>query len=178
LTGVNFKLIFHDGPAQTAIGTQVTSPDNPMSGSALDAAGRRIQKRALFHPTERRRDAICLAAVYVWPALMAATRREDLAQPGRPKNIRGLTAEQIARMEREMEGLEREFNAVAASYGDTVLNLVVASSYVSQLIGNPRVIRYLARHHQEILTEFQAIVAATSLEEGVRTRSEEPAFLG
>jgi ParB-like chromosome segregation protein Spo0J len=111
-------------------------------------------------------------------ALLAATRREDLAQPARPKNIRGLSAEQIARMEREMAGLEREFKAVAASYGDTVLNLVVASSYVSQLIGNPRVIRYLERHHQEILTEFQAIVATTSLEEGVTTRSEEQAFLG
>ena len=77
-----------------------------------------------------------------------------------------------------MEGLEREFKAVAAGYGDTVLNLVVASSYVSQLIGNPRVIRYLERHHPEILTEFQAIVAATSLEESVTTRSEEQAFLG
>jgi hypothetical protein len=36
-------------------------------------------------------------------ALLAATRQEDLAQPDRPKNIRGLTAEQMARMEREME---------------------------------------------------------------------------
>jgi hypothetical protein len=45
-------------------------------------------------------------------------------------------------------------------------------------LGNPRVIRYLERHHREILTDFQAIVAATSLEEGVTTRSEEQAFLG
>jgi hypothetical protein len=36
-------------------------------------------------------------------ALLAATRQEDLAQPERPKKIRGLTAEQMARMEREME---------------------------------------------------------------------------
>jgi hypothetical protein len=34
-------------------------------------------------------------------ALLAATRREDLAQPDRPKKIRGLTPEQMARMERE-----------------------------------------------------------------------------
>jgi hypothetical protein len=34
-----------------------------------------------------------------------ATRQKDLAQPDRPKNIRGLTAEQMARMEREMDGL-------------------------------------------------------------------------
>ena len=98
-------------------------------------------------------------------ALLAATRQEDLAQPDRPKKIRGLTAEQMARMEREMDGLQREFKAVTASYGDTVLNLVVASGYLSSLMGNPRVSRYLERHHPEILAEFKVIVAATSLEE-------------
>jgi ParB-like chromosome segregation protein Spo0J len=110
-------------------------------------------------------------------ALLAATRQEDLAQPDRPKKIRGLTAEQMARMEREMDGLQREFKAVSASYGDTVLNLVVASGYLSSLIGNPRLSGYLERHHPEILTEFRAIVAATSLEEGGSGVPEEPALL-
>jgi hypothetical protein len=86
-------------------------------------------------------------------ALLAATRREDLAQPDRPKKIRGLTAEQMARMEREMDGLQREFKAVSASYGDTVLNLVVASGYVSRLIGNPGVSGYLARASQRTSPE-------------------------
>ena len=111
-------------------------------------------------------------------ALLAATRREDLAQPDRPKNIRGLTPEQMARMEREMDGLQREFKAVSASYGDTVLNLVVAAGYLSSLIGNSRVSGYLERHHLEILTKLRAIVAATSLEESDSGVSEEPAFLG
>jgi len=111
-------------------------------------------------------------------ALLAAARQEDLAQPDRSKNIRGLTAEQMARMEREMNGLQREFKSVSASYGDTVLNLVVASGYLSSLIGNPRVSDYLERHHPEILTEFRAIVAATSLEESGSGASEEPAYLG
>ena len=97
-------------------------------------------------------------------ALLAATRQDDLAQPDRPKNIGGLSAEQMARMEREMDGLQREFKAVSASYGDTVLNLVVAAGYLSRLIGNPRVSGYLERHHPEILTEFRTIVAVTSLE--------------
>jgi hypothetical protein len=90
-------------------------------------------------------------------ALLAATRREDLAQPDRPKKIRGLSAEQMARMEREMDGLQREFKAVSPSYGDTVLNLVVAAGYVSSLIGNRRLSSYLERRHPEILTEFKAI---------------------
>ena len=111
-------------------------------------------------------------------ALLAATRREDLTQPDRPKKIGGLSAEQMVRMEREMDGLQREFKAVSASYGDTVLNLVVAAGYLSSLIGNLRLSGYLGRHHPEILTEFRAIVAATSLEESGSGASEEPASLG
>jgi hypothetical protein len=72
-------------------------------------------------------------------------------------------------VEREMDGLQ---------YGDTVLNLVVASGYVSSLVGNPRVSRFLERHHPEILTEFKAIVAATSLEERITNSPQEPIFLG
>jgi ParB-like chromosome segregation protein Spo0J len=79
-------------------------------------------------------------------ALLAATRRKDLAQPDRPKKI-------------------------------GVLNLVVAAGYLSSLIGNSPVSGYLERHHPEILTEFRAIVAATSLEESSPGVSEEPAFL-
>jgi hypothetical protein len=48
----------------------------------------------------------------------------------------------------------------------------------SSLLGNPRVSGYLERHHSEILTEFRAIVAATSLEETGSEASEEPAFSG
>jgi hypothetical protein len=84
----------------------------------------------------------------------------------------------MARMEREMDGLQRQLKAVSAPYGDTVLNLVVASGYLSSLIGNPRVSRYLECHHSEILTEFRAVVAATSLEESGSGASEEPTFLG
>jgi ParB-like chromosome segregation protein Spo0J len=111
-------------------------------------------------------------------ALLAATRREDLAQPDRPKKIGGLSAEQMARMEREMDGLQREFKAVSASYGDTVLNLVVAAGYLSSLIGNARVSSYLEHHHPEILTEFRAIIDVTSLEETGSAASEESAFSG
>ena len=77
-----------------------------------------------------------------------------------------------------MDGLQREFKSVSASYGDTVLNLVVASGHLSSLIGNPRLSGYLEPNHPEILTEFRAIVAATSLEESDSWVSEKPAFLG
>ena len=99
-------------------------------------------------------------------ALLAATKQQDLARPERPKKIRGMTPEQMARMEREMEGLQRDFKGVEASYGESVLNLVIASGYVAKLIGNAQTCRYLEQHHPELLVEFKAIVAAASLEDG------------
>jgi ParB-like chromosome segregation protein Spo0J len=98
-------------------------------------------------------------------ALLAATRHEDLARPEQPKKVRGLTPEQMARMEHEMEGLQREFKGIEASYGDSVLNLVVASGYLTKMIGNKQLSGYLERHYPEILMEFQAIVAASSLDD-------------
>jgi hypothetical protein len=71
----------------------------------------------------------------------------------------------MARMEREMDGCSASSKRSRRPNGDAVLNLVVAASYLSSLIGNPRVSGYLERHHPEILTEFRAIVGVTSLEE-------------
>lgn len=44
-------------------------------------------------------------------AILAATRQEDLAKPERPKKIAGVTPEQMARMERELETLNLDFRA-------------------------------------------------------------------
>jgi RepB plasmid partitioning protein/ParB-like nuclease family protein len=98
-------------------------------------------------------------------ALLAATGQQDLLHPERPKKVGGMTPEQMARMEREMATLQRDFKAVEASYGDDVLHLVIASGYLSKLIGNTQTSRYLGQHHPEILDEFKAIVGATSLDQ-------------
>lgn len=98
-------------------------------------------------------------------ALLAATRQHDLVHPDRPKNVRGMTSEQISRLEREMETLQRDFRTFESSYGDDVLNLVVATSYLSKLIANPEIEHYLATRYPEFLEEFRVIIAAASLDE-------------
>lgn len=103
------------------------------------------------------------SAVYA-RAILAATRQEDLAKPGRPKEVKGVTAEQMARMERELETLNRDFRAVEATFGDDVLHLVLASRYLARLIGNTEVSAYVEKRHPDILTEFRSIVTATSLD--------------
>jgi hypothetical protein len=98
-------------------------------------------------------------------ALLAATKQEELADPERPKRIAGMTSEQMARMEREMASLHRDFRQIEASYGDDVLHLVIASGYLSKLVSNPEIERYLIQHHGELLQEFRVIIATTSLDQ-------------
>lgn len=98
-------------------------------------------------------------------ALLAATRQEQLAKPDQPKKITGMTSEQMARMEREMASLHQDFKQIEMSYGDDILHLVLASGYLSKLLGKAEISRYLQRHHGELLQEFQSIIAATSLDQ-------------
>jgi hypothetical protein len=61
-------------------------------------------------------------------------------------------------MERESANLEREFRIAEQSYGTDHLEIVLANGYLGKLLSNARVVRYLAQHQQEILSEFQKLV--------------------
>lgn len=98
-------------------------------------------------------------------ALLAATRQADLVKSEQPKKVGGLTPDQMARMEREMETVQQDLKTVEARYGDDVLHLVIASGYLSKLLNNKDIRRYLSQHHPELLSEFIAIVSATSLDQ-------------
>ena len=90
-------------------------------------------------------------------ALLAATPQSQLVESSKPKAIKGLTTEQMALMERESAGLEREFKIAEQSYGTDHLDLVLAKGYLAKILGNARIIRYLAQRHQDLLSEFQRI---------------------
>jgi ParB-like chromosome segregation protein Spo0J len=90
-------------------------------------------------------------------SLLAATPQAQLVEADRPKHVRGLSDEQVALMERESVNLEREFRIAEKSYGTDHLDLVLTNGYLGKLLGNARVVRYLAQHHRDILTEFQKL---------------------
>ena len=91
-------------------------------------------------------------------SLLLATPQSQLVEQVNPKQTRGLTDEQIALMERESAGLEREFKIAEQSYGTDHLDLVLTNGYISKLLANARVVRYLAQNQREILTELQKLV--------------------
>lgn len=96
-------------------------------------------------------------------ALLAATPKDQLIDPHKPKKIRGLDEEQMARMESEMESLQREYRLIEENYGKDVLNLTLSKGYLGSLLGNAKIVRYLAQNHGEIFAQFQKIADITSL---------------
>ncbi len=97
-------------------------------------------------------------------ALAAATPPHLLVSGKRPPKMRGITAEQMAKMEREMGNLQGQFKLVEQSYGQDVLNLVLAKGYLAKLLENKAVSRFLLKHQPDVLAEFESIVQTTSLD--------------
>jgi ParB-like chromosome segregation protein Spo0J len=96
-------------------------------------------------------------------ALLAATPKDQLVEQQKPKRIEGLSPEEMARMEKETETLARDFKVVKDSYGKDTLNLVLACGYLSKLLDNSQIVRFLSKHYSDISSEFQQIIEATSL---------------
>ena len=96
-------------------------------------------------------------------ALFKGTISDDLVNPNAPKKAKGMTPEEIARMEQEMATVSGEFQAIEATYGETVLNLTIAKNYVAGLLGNTKVSRFLASRHSDYYAEFQKHAATERL---------------
>lgn len=96
-------------------------------------------------------------------ALMLGTSRDQMVSPQERKKKAGMTAEEVARMEREMESLEQDFKAIETNYTENMMSLTLARGYIKRLLGNNRVLRYLREHHGDLLTEFEGIVVAEAV---------------
>ncbi|MBT3789336.1 MAG: ParB N-terminal domain-containing protein [Proteobacteria bacterium] len=96
-------------------------------------------------------------------ALLAATPQKQLSDPGKPKIFKGVSPEEIARMEREMASLQSDMKLIEDSYGPDHLNLVLACGYLVSILSNREVERYMSQHHGEILGEFRKITEAASI---------------
>ncbi|WP_230770223.1 plasmid partitioning protein RepB C-terminal domain-containing protein [Sphingomonas sp. Leaf4] len=150
-----------DGIAEGAVEILKDRPVNPVVFDVL----RRMKGYRQVETAELMASMNSFTANYA-KAILAATRQQDLARPDRPKTMTGVTTEQMARMERELEKLNQDYRGIEATFGDDVLQLVLASRYLGRLIENAQVANYLDSRHPDILREFRSIVAASSLDPG------------
>jgi hypothetical protein len=97
-------------------------------------------------------------------ALLAATPSHLLVDETKPSKLQGVTAEQMARMEREMCNLQGQFKLAEQSYGHDVLNLVLAKGYLAKLLDNASVVKFIKQRRPELLEQFETIVETTSLD--------------
>lgn len=97
-------------------------------------------------------------------ALLAATSPDQLVKhKGRPGRTPTPDGQQIARMERELAVLQSRITSVEDSYGIDNLHLTLARGYLSKLLANPNVARWLTLHRQEYLVEFERIAEIETL---------------
>jgi RepB plasmid partitioning protein/ParB-like nuclease domain len=97
-------------------------------------------------------------------ALLVATSEAQLVPVARSKpKEQAAIAEQIARMEKELVGLQSQIKSVEETYGIDNLHLTVAKGYLAKLLGNARVVRWLAQNRHEYLGEFQAVAEIESI---------------
>jgi hypothetical protein len=108
--------------------------------------------------------AACNFSIPYAKALFVATQPDMLLEPSRRRVVEGLSSEQVVKMEKEMEVLQRDLHSIQETHGTQVLNLVLACGYLAKLFGNVRVARYLDQRHSDIFSELKTISEASSLE--------------
>jgi RepB plasmid partitioning protein/ParB-like nuclease domain len=95
-------------------------------------------------------------------AILTATPQAQLATPQTSRRLRGMTAEAISRMERELSRLQEAISSIQDSYGQDHLHLTVVKGYLRKLISNDRVARYLEQYQPDLFSEFQKIAEMTN----------------
>lgn len=98
-------------------------------------------------------------------AILVATPEEFLVEGKRTVKPAGVTQEQMLKMQREMTSIQSRYKLVEETYGQDVLNLVLARGFLVRLLGNSAVVRYLKQTQPEVLMEFESIATMTALEQ-------------
>ncbi len=83
---------------------------------------------------------------------------------GRSKSRVALSPDELARLQREMETLQRDLQAHEDTYGTNFLNLIIVRGYLAKLLDNGRVVRFLSSSQPNMLDAFQRIVDAANLD--------------
>ena len=96
-------------------------------------------------------------------ALIIGTHADQTVNGSKPKSVRGISEEEMARMEKEMESLERDYRIYQDQFGENSLHLNAAQRYVKRLLDNPKVLRFLGNRYPELLEEFQELAGMETI---------------
>lgn len=95
-------------------------------------------------------------------ALLIGTSK-DMLSTTHPKPGRKIKPEELARMEMEMDAVEKEYRACESVFSEKMLLLTVFRRYVVRLMDNEKVNRFIGTRHSGIHAELEAIVASETV---------------
>lgn len=90
-------------------------------------------------------------------AFLMATPPELLVDRKRPFAKTSTTADSIIRLERELSNVTQRYKMIEQSYGQDALTLVLLRGYMTKLLDNEAVFRFIFKKHPELLGELQTL---------------------
>ena len=156
-SSIRRKVRLLDGICEEAV---AILKDKPCTSAAFEVL-RKMKTLRQIEAAELLVNANNYSVAYV-SAILAGTPQAQLVEATRPKRLKGMTPEAMARMERELARMQEGITSIQETYGQDHLQLTVIKGYLAKLLGNARVVRYLMQNHSEFLTEFQSIAEMTS----------------
>ena len=159
ISHIQKKLNLLDGICAVAAGLLKDQRFSPNLGSLI----RKMKPTRQIECVELMVAANNVTAAYAG-ALLAATPAAMLVNERKPKKLSGVSAEQMAKMEKEMGNLQGQYKSIEHSYGQDVLNLVLAKGYLKSLLDNEAVFRFLSMRQPDVLREFSSLASIESLD--------------
>lgn len=95
-------------------------------------------------------------------ALIIGSRPQQLVEKGKPA-VKGISAEEVARMEKELESVESDYKLAQEEFGENALRLNSAQRYVKKLLDNAKVRKFLEKRYPELLEECQDLASLGAL---------------
>jgi hypothetical protein len=91
-------------------------------------------------------------------ALLTITKPELLVNPEKVSRSSPGSSAKLEVLQQESEALLADLKQVEESYATQALDLTIGLGYVERLLANPRVAKYLAKHHAELANEFNKLL--------------------
>jgi ParB-like chromosome segregation protein Spo0J len=98
-------------------------------------------------------------------AILLNTLPIDLVKPEPRNEKKQVTSESIAQLEREIAAIHLRSNTTEDTFSQDALKLTIIKGYLTKILGNLEVVKWLATHQRDYLLEFQKIAEMAMLPE-------------
>jgi len=96
-------------------------------------------------------------------ALLVGTPPDQLVKPKKNRKVKGLSAKEISRIQKEAGTVTKRFGILKEKYGDNTLQLTAIRRYVRRLLENTKIKRFLEQRHPDLHEELAELATMDSL---------------